>query len=103
MPIRLSRASSRISPTIQETILIIRRRFDPGAGATGSAAVTVASAIRLSVRRGAEEKQLGSGAAPYRSYTCRRGAIAQLGERLDRTQEVVGSSPTSSITVMIER
>ena len=25
------------------------------------------------------------------------GAIAQLGERLDRTQEVVGSSPTSSI------
>ena len=25
-----------------------------------------------------------------------RGAIAQLGERLDRTQEVVGSSPTSS-------
>ena len=26
-----------------------------------------------------------------------RGAIAQLGERLDRTQEVVGSSPTSSI------
>jgi hypothetical protein len=26
-----------------------------------------------------------------------RGAIAQLEERLDRTQEVVGSSPTSSI------
>src|SRR3954449_6165307 len=25
------------------------------------------------------------------------GAIAQLGERLDRTQEVVGSSPTSSM------
>ena len=27
----------------------------------------------------------------------RRGAIAQLGERLDRTQEVAGSSPASSI------
>ena len=26
-----------------------------------------------------------------------RGAIAQLGERLDRTQEVGGSSPPSSI------
>ena len=26
----------------------------------------------------------------------RRGAIAQLGERLDRTQEVAGSSPASS-------
>jgi hypothetical protein len=30
-------------------------------------------------------------------YPCRRGAIAQLGERLDRTQEVAGSSPASSI------
>src|SRR5215213_12008624 len=29
--------------------------------------------------------------------TARRGAIAQLGERLDRTQEVAGSSPASSI------
>jgi hypothetical protein len=28
-----------------------------------------------------------------------RGAIAQLGERLDRTQEVAGSSPASSIVV----
>ena len=27
-----------------------------------------------------------------------RGAIAQLGERLDRTQEVSGSNPLSSIT-----
>jgi hypothetical protein len=27
-----------------------------------------------------------------------RGAIAQLEERLDRTQEVAGSSPASSIT-----
>src|SRR4051812_34042358 len=27
-----------------------------------------------------------------------RGAIAQLGERLDRTQEVAGSSPASSIS-----
>jgi hypothetical protein len=26
-----------------------------------------------------------------------RGAIAQLGERLDRTQEVAGSSPASSM------
>src|SRR5438046_7626102 len=32
-------------------------------------------------------------------YTVRRGAIAQLGERLDRTQEVAGSSPASSIPV----
>ncbi len=30
-------------------------------------------------------------------YTPPRGAIAQLGERLDRTQEVAGSSPASSI------
>ena len=35
------------------------------------------------------------GCAP--SYTRRRGAIAQLEERLDRTQEVAGSSPASSI------
>ena len=31
-------------------------------------------------------------------YRPPRGAIAQLGERLDRTQEVAGSSPASSIT-----
>jgi putative aminopeptidase FrvX len=31
----------------------------------------------------------------------RRGAIAQLGERLDRTQEVAGSSPASSISVLV--
>src|SRR5215216_6144301 len=29
--------------------------------------------------------------------TAHRGAIAQLGERLDRTQEAAGSSPASSI------
>jgi hypothetical protein len=29
-----------------------------------------------------------------------RGAIAQLGERLDRTQEVAGSSPASSIALL---
>ena len=35
---------------------------------------------------------------PERRYTSpSRGAIAQLGERLDRTQEVGGSSPPSSI------
>ena len=33
---------------------------------------------------------------PYRAFAM-RGAIAQLGERLDRTQEVGGSSPPSSI------
>jgi hypothetical protein len=42
-------------------------------------------------------------------YTCRMlladlrvhlGAIAQLGERLDRTQEVAGSSPASSTILM---
>ena len=38
-------------------------------------------------------------AALERAATMRaRGAIAQLGERLDRTQEVGGSSPPSSIT-----
>src|SRR5829696_3025234 len=37
-------------------------------------------------------------AALERAATMRgRGAIAQLGERLDRTQEVGGSSPPSSI------
>jgi hypothetical protein len=30
------------------------------------------------------------------------GAIAQLEERLDRTQEVVGSSPTSSMTKALQ-
>src|SRR3954464_14904684 len=30
-----------------------------------------------------------------------RGAIAQLGERLDRTQEVAGSSPASSIQYLL--
>ena len=30
-----------------------------------------------------------------------RGAIAQLGERLDRTQEVAGSSPASSIQTIV--
>jgi hypothetical protein len=33
-----------------------------------------------------------------RARACKRGAIAQLGERLDRTQEVAGSSPASSIS-----
>src|SRR4051794_1673339 len=33
----------------------------------------------------------------HAGYHRTRGAIAQLEERLDRTQEVVGSSPTSSI------
>jgi hypothetical protein len=32
-----------------------------------------------------------------------RGAIAQLGERLDRTQEVAGSSPASSIFRRVQR
>ena len=32
-----------------------------------------------------------------------RGAIAQLGERLDRTQEVAGSSPASSIFLACAR
>ena len=32
-----------------------------------------------------------------------RGAIAQLGERLDRTQEVAGSSPASSIGTDLQR
>src|SRR4051794_35480872 len=32
----------------------------------------------------------------HAGYHRARGAIAQLEERLDRTQEVVGSSPTSS-------
>src|SRR5712692_1511383 len=32
-----------------------------------------------------------------------RGAVAQLGERLDRTQEVRGSSPLSSILTAISR
>jgi hypothetical protein len=38
------------------------------------------------------------GTLPRRRYHgCAHGAIAQLGERLDRTQEVAGSSPASSI------
>ena len=47
--------------------------------------------------------KFGSGAppaadrAPKALQCARRGAIAQLGERLDRTQEVSGSSPLGSI------
>jgi hypothetical protein len=38
--------------------------------------------------------RVSSGTA--RTLAFRLGAIAQLGERLDRTQEVAGSSPASS-------
>src|SRR5712691_2938609 len=37
------------------------------------------------------------GSPGRRLHFANRGAIAQLGERLDRTQEVAGSSPASSI------
>ena len=37
-----------------------------------------------------------SGRRRRRLHFADRGAIAQLGERLDRTQEVAGSSPASS-------
>ena len=36
---------------------------------------------------------------PFGARMTAFGAIAQLGERLDRTQEVGGSSPPSSISV----
>ena len=42
-------------------------------------------------------RETGRKTASGRATLSRRGAIAQLGERLDRTQEVVGSSPASSI------
>ena len=60
-------------------------------GATGNLA---AEAVRQSQ---APRLQSAFHGAPVKS--CRRpcGAIAQLGERLDRTQEVGGSSPPSSI------
>src|SRR4051794_20415899 len=40
--------------------------------------------------------QRNQGASPHEGYHRGRGAIAQLEERLDRTQEVGGSSPPSS-------
>src|SRR3954465_8786649 len=40
--------------------------------------------------------QQNQGASPHEGYHRGRGAIAQLEERLDRTQEVRGSSPLSS-------
>src|SRR4051812_40371685 len=40
--------------------------------------------------------QQNQGASPHEGYHRGRGAIAQLEERLDRTQEVGGSSPPSS-------
>ena len=52
-----------------------------------------AIAVQLTVRDGVTSdppKQLATLSRP--------GAIAQLGERLDRTQEVAGSSPASSIS-----
>jgi hypothetical protein len=39
--------------------------------------------------------------ANVRANICPIGAIAQLGERLDRTQEVAGSSPASSISWLL--
>ena len=39
---------------------------------------------------------MGSRPQGRRLHFADRGAIAQLGERLDRTQEVAGSSPASS-------
>jgi hypothetical protein len=83
---------------------------DPRAapGAIGLAKPAVAKPLRCPDRRWSKlEEQVGGllrVAWPERSdrpgdsaTLGGRGAIAQLGERLDRTQEVVGSSPTSSI------
>src|SRR5262249_18729986 len=44
------------------------------------------------------EARRGGRSRPARLDCLLRGAIAQLGERLDRTQEVGGSNPPSSIT-----
>jgi hypothetical protein len=58
--------------------------------------------LRPSVR-GTTTAETGCPDRAQEAATLRRpGAIAQLGERLDRTQEVVGSSPTSSIRSLSE-
>src|SRR4051812_37534832 len=53
------------------------------------------SAICAHVTRGEGCHAASMGPLPPRRAA--RGAIAQLGERLDRTQEVAGSSPASSM------
>ena len=55
----------------------------------------MASGSRRQAAREARRRRPGPGAEATLDV---RGAIAQLGERLDRTQEVGGSSPPSSIS-----
>ncbi len=59
-----------------------------GIPATGAGQVPITELI----------EQWGTGRALSQDADVDHGAIAQLGERLDRTQEVGGSSPPSSMS-----
>src|SRR5439155_2803511 len=63
-------------------------------GATGTRPGTAAGPDQGVFR----EELIGRRPRRRRVHFADRGAIAQLGERLDRTQEVAGSSPASSIS-----
>jgi hypothetical protein len=72
---------------------IARAVSAPTCAPTGSRRPSIASGAE---RSGRAERARGRG------YTKADGAIAQLGERLDRTQEVAGSSPASSIANVLQ-
>ena len=68
------------------------------AGVPGAGRAAPASSSRRPGAAGTDRVRSASGPRTAGSIRA-RGAIAQLGERLDRTQEVSGSSPLSSISI----
>jgi hypothetical protein len=78
--------------------------FDEAAATTADLGLLRVSAFAAHSRRVRTPFLPGGSSAPtkldcgLRRSAWPHGAIAQLGERLDRTQEVGGSSPPSSIT-----
>ena len=75
----------------------VERRRGPRVRRQGSGSGGVGE---QSCQPGSDSNSLRPAGSPGRVGRIRAlGAIAQLGERLDRTQEVSGSSPLSSITV----
>jgi hypothetical protein len=77
-----------------EDLVLIRATKDTGVDEGGADGIFLPPAVGT---LNAPEHGRLSGRAGRRLHFADRGAIAQLGERLDRTQEVAGSSPASSI------
>ena len=78
--------------------ILAAQQFKPQAVTLAESRGIRCAEVDLAVLRGEREPELTLFTRLTPRYTLRlRGAIAQLGERLDRTQEVGGSSPPSSI------